>query len=96
MPIFPLTRARADDGQAARSRPSSAGSVETSELRTLGGLWNLARSEPFLGWRSCRQIGRTGVEASEAYRMASNLGATGGRLGFKITPWSVTSTRASG
>ena len=33
MPIFPLTRARADDGQAARSRPSSAGGVETSELK---------------------------------------------------------------
>ena len=38
----------------------------------------------------------TGVESSEAHRMASNLGATGGRLGFNITPWSVTSTRASG
>ena len=45
---------------------------------------------------SCCQIGRTGVEASEAYRVASNLGATGGRLGFNMTPWFVTSTRASG
>ncbi len=36
------------------------------------------------------------MEASEAYRVASNLGATGGRLGFNMTPWFVTSTRASG
>ena len=37
-----------------------------------------------------------GVESSEVYLMATSLGATGGRDGFRITPCCVTSTRAAG
>ena len=91
-------RPRPVGGQTGPAPQIKCRRVETSELRTPGEPWNLARCRAFswVPFGSCCQIGRTGVEASEAYRVASNLGATGGRLGFNMTPWFVTSTRASG